>query len=319
MPGDWLNYHHLLYFWAVARDGGVRRASERLLLSPQTLSGQIRELERSLGERLFERSGRRLVLTESGRLAYRYADEIFALGGELAGALRGHGGGRPPRLVVGVADVLPKLVVRRLLEPALRLQESVRVQCREDRTERLLADLAAHEIDVVLSDAPASDSAAVKAFSHLLGECAVAFHAAPKLASSLRRGFPKSLDGAPVLLPSDGTSLRRSLDQWFDSVGVRPRVVAECQDSALLKALGQDGFGAFPAPAVVSDEVRRQFGVRTLGVAGDVRERFYAISLQRRVRNPAVAAICEQARTVTFRAGSPRAAKERDLRRRLGE
>lgn len=300
MAADWLNYHHLFYFWAVARDGGVRRASERLLLSPQTLSGQIRELERSLGERLFERSGRRLALTESGRLAYRYADEIFALGGELTSALRGKPGGRPPRLVVGIADVLPKLVVRRILEPVLRLEEPVRIACREDRTERLLADLAAHEIDVVLSDAPASASAAVKAFSHLLGECAVTFHAAPKLATSLRRGFPRSLDGAPVLLPAEGSTLRRSLDQWFEAVGVRPRVVAECQDSALLKVLGQDGFGAFPAPAVVDDEVRRRFGVRALGVAGEVRERFYAVSLQRRVRNPAVAAICEQARNVTF-------------------
>lgn len=300
MAGDWLNYHHLLYFWAVARDGGVRRAAERLFLSPQTLSGQIRELELSLGERLFERQGRRLVLTESGRLAYRYADEIFALGDEMASALRGNSAGRPPRLVVGVADVLPKLVVRHILEPAFRLKEDVRVTCREDRTERLLAELAVHEIDVVLTDAPVSAFVAVRAFSHLLGESAVTFHATPKLAKSLRRRFPHSLDGAPVLLPAEGSTLRRSLDEWFDALGVRPRVVAECQDSALLYALGQDGFGAFPAPSVVDDEVRRRYGVRPLGAAGEIRERFYAVSLQRRVRNPAVAAICEQARAVTF-------------------
>ena len=307
MTSDWLNYHHLLYFWAVAREGGVRRAAERLLLSPQTLSGQIRELERSLGERLFARSGRTLALTETGRLAYRYADEIFALGSELSSAVRGRPTGRPPRLAVGVADVLPKLVASRLLEPAFRIEGGVRVLCREDRPERLLADLAVHELDVVLTDAPASAATGVRAFSHLLGECGVSFHAAPRLASALRRGFPRSLDGQPALLPLEGTSLRRSLEHWFESRGIRPRVVGEFQDSALVQALGQDGVGFFAAPSVVDAEVRRQFRVRPVGRTEDVRERFYAVSLQRRVRNPAIAAICEQARKATFAAEPERA------------
>jgi LysR family transcriptional activator of nhaA len=297
---DWLNYHHLLYFWAVAHDGGLRPASERLLLAPQTLSGQIRALERSMGEKLFRRSGRRLVLTDTGQLVYRYAGEIFALGQELAGAVRGKPTGRPPRLVVGIADVLPKLVVHRILEPAFRLAEGVRMVCREDGTERLLAALALHEVDVVLSDAPAAASPGFRAFSHLLGGCGTSFHAVPALTASVRRGFPRSLDGKPMLLPTEGTSFRRSLDQWFDTLGVRPRVVAEFQDSALLQAFGQQGLGIFPAPTVIDAEVRRQFGVRLVGRTDDVRERFYAVSLQRRVGNPAVVAILEQAKAETF-------------------
>ena len=297
---EWLNYHHLLYFWAVARDGGLRPASERLLLSPQTLSGQIRELERSLGEKLFRRSGRRLVLTEAGQVVYRYADEIFALGQELRSAVRGRPTGRAPRLVVGVADVLPKLVVHRLLAPAFRIPEGVRMVCREDGTERLFAALSLHEVDVVLSDAPATASSGFRAWNHSLGECGVSFHAAPALATSVRRGFPRSLDGKPVLLPTEGTALRRSLDHWFDTLGIRPVVVAEFHDSALLKAFGQEGLGVFAAPSVIDDEVRRQYGVRLVGRTDEVRERFYAVSLNRRIGNPAVAAICEQAREVTF-------------------
>lgn len=305
MASDWLNYHHLLYFWAVARDGGLRPASERLLLSPQTLSGQIRELERSLGERLFERTGRKLVLTETGRVAYRYADEIFALGGELTNAVRGRPTGRPPRLVVGVAEWLPKLVVHRLIEPALRLPEGVRLVCREEVTDRLLADLALHEVDVVLADAPAPTSGGFRAFSHVLGECGITFHAAPALAARLRRGFPGSLDGAPVLLPAEGSVQRRSLDAWFDARGLRPRIVGEFQDTALLKVFGQEGHGAFAVPSVVDREARERFGVRPIGTADGVRERYYAVSLQRRVRNPAVAAICDQARSALF-AADPR-------------
>lgn len=298
---DWLNYHHLLYFWTVAREGSIARACDKLLLAQPTISGQLRALERSLGDKLFTRSGRGLVLTETGRVVYRYADEIFTLGRELTDTLRGRPTGRPLRLVVGVADVLPKLISYRLLEPALHLPEPVQIICREGKPERLLAELSVHGLDIVLCDAPVSPTVKVRAFHHLLGECGVSVMGTATLARSLRRGFPRSLDGAPFLLPTDNTTLRRSLEQWFGAHGIRPAVRAEFEDSALLKVFGQAGIGLFVVPTVVEDEVSKQYGARLVGRLPEVRERFYAISVERKLKHPAVVAISDSARQQLFK------------------
>ena len=303
---DALNFHHLQLFWRVAREGGVVRAAERLRLSPPTVSAQVRKLERALGEKLFEKKGRHLVLTEVGRVACQHAEEIFSLGQELVDAVKGRPGVGPLRLVVGVGQAIPKLVARRLVAPALALSKTlgkIRLVCVEDRTERLLAELAAHQLDLVLSDAPVPAGARVRAYNHLLGECGVSVFATRALAVRHRRNFPRSLDGAPMLLPTENTSLRRSLEQWFESQGVRPVIAGEFEDGALLKAFGGDGLGLFPAPTAVEDDVRRQYEVELVGRIEDVRERFYAISVERRIKNPAVLAICEVARTRTFREG----------------
>jgi LysR family transcriptional activator of nhaA len=297
---EWLNYHHLLYFWTVVHEGSVARAAEQLRLAQPTVSGQIRVLEEALGEKLFTRSGRSLVPTEVGRVVYRYADEIFSLGRELMDTLRDRPTGRPVRLVVGVADAVSKLIAYRLLEPALALDEPVHVVCREDKPERLLADLAVHGVDLVLSDSPVPPTVRVRAFSHLLGECGTTIFAAPKQAASLKRSFPASLAGAPFLMPADGTALRRALDAWLESQGVRVSVVGEFDDSALMKTFGQAGIGAFAAPSVIEREVQTQYGVRVVARVEPVRERFYAISVERRIKHPAVAAISEQARTRLF-------------------
>lgn len=280
----------------MAKEGSLAAAGAQLKLAPSTISGQIRALERSWGERLFTRSGRGLALTEMGRVVFRYADDIFSTGRELEGVLEGVAAGRPQTLVVGIADVVPKRVARALLDPALHLGAPVRLVCREDRPERLLAALAVHELDVVLTDAPVPASVRVKAFNHELGECGVTFLATPELARAHREAFPRALEGAPVLLPTDNTSLRRSLDHWFDAQGVRPNVVGEFEDSALLMAFGQTGLGLFPVPAVVAREVRERDGVETVGEALGVRERYYAISVERRLKHPAVVAVSQAAR-----------------------
>lgn len=296
----WLNYHHLLYFWMAARHGSVSKAAAELRLAQPTLSGQIRALEDSLGEKLFQRVGRRLVLTDVGQAVYRYADEIFSLGREMMDMVKGHPAGRPLRLVVGIADAMPKLIAHRLIEPALHLPEPVRLVCREDQPDRLLAELAIHQLDVVLADAPAPPSVRVKAYNHLLGECGVAFFATPALAARLRRGFPGSLEGAPLLLPGENSALRRSLDQWLAAKGLRPRITGEYDDSALLKVFGQAGAGVFVAPAAIEEEVKRQFGVRVLGRTDEIRERFYAITVEKRLTNPAVVAISSAAKGDLF-------------------
>jgi LysR family transcriptional regulator, transcriptional activator of nhaA len=297
---DWLNYHHLLYFWTVAREGTVTRASETLRLAQPTVSAQLRALEESLGERLFVRSGRRLVLTEAGRVAYRYADEIFSLGREFLDAIRDRPTGRPMRLSVGVVDALGKLVAYRIIEPALALAGSVHLTCREDRPERLLGDLATHSLDLVLSDAPVPPGSGIRAFNHLLGECGVTVFAARRSAAAYRRRFPASLNGAPFLLPTEQAALGRALAQWFDAQGVRPRVVAEFDDSALLQVFGGAGHGLFAGPTVIEADIVRRFDVRPVGRIESVRERFYAISVARRITHPAVAAICAQARGDLF-------------------
>ena len=297
---EWLNYHHLLYFWTVAREGSVARAAERLRLRPPTVSGQIRSLESALGEKLFARSGRSLVLTEVGRVVYGFAEEIFSLGSELLETVRGRPTGKALRFTVGVADVIPKLVAYRILEPAVSLCAPLRLVCREDRHDRLLSGLAAHELDVVLSDTPVGSGAGVRAFNHLLGESPVGFYAVRKIAQARRRGFPRSLHGAPLLLPAETTALRRALTQWFEESEIRPVVAGEFDDSALLKVFGQGGAGIFAAPTVVERELTEQYGVHPVGRTTALRERFYAISPERRLRHPAVAAICDTARSRLF-------------------
>jgi LysR family transcriptional activator of nhaA len=293
---EWLNYHHLYYFWLTVKEGGVTAAATKLRLAQSTVSAQIQQLEASLGAELFTRTGRTRTLTEAGRHVLRYADEIFTLGRELVDGLQGRTPGRPARLLVGVSDALPKLVVYRLLEPAFRLDDAPLVVCLEGDVEQLLGRLAVHEVDLVLADVPLTSQLHVRAFNHLLGETEVAFCAAPALARSLRRGFPRSLEGAPVLLPGGRSALRRSLEQWFDASGLRPRPVGEFEDSALLKAFGHAGHGAFAVPAVVVDEVARQYGVEEIGRVPELRERFYAITVERRLRHPAVVAVAQAAK-----------------------
>jgi LysR family transcriptional activator of nhaA len=304
---EWLNYHHLLYFWMVAKEGSIVRASEELHLAHPTISGQIHRLEEVLGTKLFARQGRHLVLTESGRVAFRYADEIFSLGREFVDTLKGRATGRPLRLVVGVADVLAPSLVRRFLQPAFGLGQEVQVVCRADKSvEEFIAELALHRVDVVIADGPTGPGIAVRAFNHLLGECGTTFLAAAKLAASTRSRFPRSLDGAPFLLPGAPSAVRRTLEQWFDSEGVRPKIVAEFDDSALAKDFGQEGIGVFAVPTVIEAEVRRQYRVRLVGRAPAVRQQFYAISVERKIKHPAVAAVCEAARKDIFAGGEAR-------------
>jgi len=297
---DWLNYHHLLYFWAVVRDGSIARAGERLHLSQPTISTQLRQLERAAGDKLFQRVGRKLQLTDTGRMVYRYADEIFSIGKELSDALRGRAGNRRLQFSVGVSDVLPKLAVYRLLQPAMSLAEPILLTCREGKTDELLMALANHDLDVVLADAPAGAGVRVKAFSHLLGECGVGVFGARELARKHRRRFPDSLTDAPMLLPAVTTSLRRSLDHWFDSRDIRPHLVAEFDDSALLKAFGREGLGLFAAPLAVRAEIERQYEVHLVGELADIKERFYAITVERRLRHPAAVAVSVVAKSDLF-------------------
>jgi LysR family transcriptional regulator, transcriptional activator of nhaA len=301
---EWLNYHHLLYFWVVAREGGLVPAGKVLRLSHPTLSAQIHALEDQLGEKLFTKVGRKLALTEMGRVVYRYAGEIFTLGREMVDTVQGRSTGKPLRLDVGIVDVVPKLVVRRLLQPALGLVAPVRLVCREGSNEELLADLAMHTLDLVISDAPVPPGSTIRAFHHPLGETGLSFFATRRLAEAHRRGFPRSLDGAPMLLPLESFSLRRGLDHWFDRHDLRPRVVAEFEDSALLNVFGADGAGIFPAPTAVEQEVMREHGVQLVGRTDQVRERFYAITVERRLKNPAVVAISDAARHEMFAPGS---------------
>lgn len=297
---SWLNYHHLYYFWVVAREGSIVQASRELKLSQPTISSQIRTLEESLGIRLFERAGRGLVLTDSGRLAFRYADGIFSLGREMTDALRGRVTGKPVRFVVGIDDVVPKLIAYRLLEPALKIEDPIHFHCIEDKPERLLASLSLYEIDLVITDAPIGGRARVKAYNHLLGECGVTFFASPEMAKKVQRGFPNSLDGMPFLLPSGTTSIRPALDHWFDANGIRPQIVGEFDDSALLKAFGEAGVGIFCAPKAIEEEVKSHFKVKSIGSTDDVKERFFAITAERRIKHPAIVAISEAARNNLF-------------------
>jgi LysR family transcriptional activator of nhaA len=296
-----LNYHHLMYFWTVAREGGVARAAEKLHLSSPTISAQIHELEDMLGDKLFERRGRSLVLTEVGQLVYKYADDIFNLGRELLDAVKLGPDTRPRKLTVGISDAMPKSVSAALLEPALSMEPVCTVVAHEDKIDRLLAELATFRIDLILSDTPLGAGQQMRAYNHLLGEAGITFFGAKTLATRFAKNFPQCLDGAPVFLPTRNTALRRSLDQFFDTHNIHPRILGEFEDSALLQTFGQSGRALFPASALVEEEVCRQNAVKAVGHLDGVRERFYAISPERRLKHPAVVNICLAARKDFFR------------------
>ena len=298
---EWLNYHHLLYFWTVAKEGSISKACQKLSLAQPTISGQLRVLEDNLGEKLFKKAGRGLALTELGHVVFRYADEIFGIGRELQDVLKGRPQGRPIKVRVGVSDLLPKLIAFRILQPALKISQRVHLMCHEDSTDRLLAELVDHRLDVVLSDAPLTSSAVVRAFNHLLGTSDAGLFGSPKLAARYRKGFPKCLDGAPFLLPLEGCPLRSSLDQYFDTHSLRPTVMGEFKDSALLKAFGEAGTGLFVAPVSIAKEIRQHYGAVMVAKLQGVVERFYALSLDRRLKNPAVMAISEAARSTLMK------------------
>ena len=295
---SWLNHHHLLYFRALAREGSLEKAAKSLHVSHPTISVQVHALEDALGHALVEKQGRRLVLTEQGRTVARYADEIFTLGREMQDVLARRDVGKPLKLAVGVVDAMPKMIVRRLLEPALALP--VHLVCHQARFEELLHKLATQELDIVLADAPVPPGSAIRAYQHVLGESGVGLFGVRALVEKRRANFPSSLDGAPLLLPMEGTPLRRAVQQWCARHNVTPTIVAEADDGALLKAFGGDGLGLFPAPLVVEDRVRKQYGVVKLADLDDVRERFYAISIERRLKHPAVLALTAAARDDLF-------------------
>ncbi len=301
---DWLNYHHLLYFWSVAKEGSISRAADALHLSQPTVSTQISKLEKAMGVSLFDRRGRNLVLTDTGQTVYRYADEIFSLGREMVDAVQGQASEQTIRLMVGVPDVLPKLIVYQLLKPALQLDEKVKLICHEGKLNDLLSDLALHRLDIVLADSPLTSQINVRAFNHLLGQCCVTVFGTPKLARKFKNGFPQSLSGAPMLLPTQTTMLRRSLDQWFDEHDIHPEVAHEFEDSAVLKVFGQEGEGLVVVPSAMEKEVERQYSLKPIGRIEEIVERFYAISIERRLKHPAVVAISQAAKEDLFGSSS---------------
>ena len=305
-----LNYRHLEYFWQVAREGGVTAASRVLHVGQPAISSQIRKLERALGEDLFDRSGRTMVLTEVGRVVYGYADDIFSMGRDLKDAVEGLPGKGPVRLTVGVVDSLPKLMAHRLVMPALSLFEHLRLELTSGLPDGLFAALAVHNLDLVLSDSPLPTAVDVKAYNHFLGDCQVVLMGSPDVASRYREGFPESLDDGPILMPGFHSNLRRHLLRWYRDHGLEPRVVAEINDSAVLKVFGQRGRGMFAVPTAVEADVVRQYDVERIAVLEGVKEEYYAISVERRIRNPAVAAITGAARAGLFVANAPRRAAQ---------
>ena len=300
-----LNYKHLHYFWSVAKAGGIARACERLHLTPQTVSGQLGQFEETLGYRLFNRIGRRLEISDAGKVVVDYANEIFTLGEELAGVMRQPTESRMPQFRVGVSDAVPKSIAYRLLEPAVRLPEPPCMICREGKLGGLLAELAMHRLDIVIADGPMPSALSIKGFSHLLGESGISFFATKRLAARHRAPFPLCLDGAPMLLPGEDVALRSRLKQWLEAQGVHPRIVGEFDDGALQKAFGQGGIGIFAAPTAIADEVIQQYRVVAIGHTGEITEQFYAISVERRLTHPAVVAISSAARQKLFRTGRP--------------
>jgi len=295
-----INYQHLYYFWVVAKQRSISAACEVLHLAQPTISGQLAIFEQAVGSQLFVKQGRKLVLSNTGRSVFHYAEEIFSLGRELTHMLKGRVAGRGLKLNLGISDALPKLLCYRLIEPLLRLPEPVQIHCLEDKTERLLAELALHGVDLVLCDVPATPASGARVFNHFLGESPVAVFAVPALAERYREDFPRCLNGAPFLLPTVNTALRRSLDQWFDSNDLSPAVQVEVEDSGLLKTFGAGGSGLFFSPVAVSAAIESQYGVRMLGIAEGVSERFYAVSAQRRLKHPLVGIILEHARKGLF-------------------
>lgn len=299
-PMEWLNYHHLYYFWMTVRAGTISGAADLLHLARPTVAAQIRELEKSFGQKLFRKQGRGLVLTEFGREVHKFADEIFSIGHELREYVKtGHAGNRK-RFVVGLPDVVPKHIVYELLRPALHLEDRPRTICYEGKLPELLADLALHKLDLIISDAPAPSTLEYKAYNHKLGECGLSMLAVPELARKFRRNFPQSLTDAPCLLPTDQTAVRRSLDRWLDEQAIFPDIIAEVEDSALLKVFGQQGEGIFPVPAAIEAIIIQQYRVQLVGRIPEVRDKFYAISAEKRVQHAATSMIVRQARSKLF-------------------
>ncbi len=297
---DPLNYKHLHYFWTVAHEGSIAKASEKLHITPQTISGQLSLLEDHIGMSLFERAGRRLALTETGRLVLRYADEIFDLGRELRDVLRGAPEIGPSEFIISAASALPKTIVYKIIEPALRLLDDVSLTSREGPVEAILTQLAVHEVDMVLTDTPLTAAFNIKAYNHFLGESGVSFFAAPELAKVYRRNFPQSLHNAPMLLPTEQYAIRQLFDRWLEKLELYPLVRGQFDDSALLKSFGRAGLGIFFMPTIIQREVCEGFGVQVIGHTDEIIQKFYAISPERKVRHPAVAAICDNARHEFF-------------------
>ncbi len=295
-----LNYKQLHYFWKVAKTGSIARAAEQLRLAPQTISAQVGTLEEALGTELFRRVGRRLELTAAGQLTLSYADEIFQIGRELEEMVRNRPGRSDMLLRVGVADVVPKSIAYRLLAPALDSAGRVRLICREDKLDRLFAELAIHKMDLVIADRPLPSDLGVKGYSHALGRTPIAFYAVRALANRYRKDFPRSLQGAPMLIPSDGSTIRGALTRWLSEHQIEPRIVGEFDDTALMKAFGKAGAGIFPAPAILTDEIRSQYEAESIGRADSVTARYYAISIERKLTHPAVVAISEAAKADLF-------------------
>ena len=299
-----INYKHLHYFWVVAKAGGVGKAAEQLHLTPQSISGQIGVLEACLGVQLFRKSGRKLELTDTGRLVLGYAEAIFVLGEEMQDALRQHPSKRALQFKVGIADVVPKTMAYQLLEPAIRIDEQPKMLCREGRLASLLGDLAVHKLDLVIADRAMPGNLNVRGFSHLLGECGISFLASTKLAEQYGAlPFPALLAEVPLLLPGEDAAMRPRLMRWFDSLRIRPNIVGEFDDSALLNAFGQEGVGVYPVPTAVVKRVQQQSGSILLGATNAVTEQFYAISTERRLTHPAVLAISQAARQVMVAGG----------------
>jgi LysR family transcriptional regulator, transcriptional activator of nhaA len=298
---EWLNYHHLFYFWMVVRAGSIHKASVELRISPPAISTQLKILEDNLGEQLLVRSGRRLILTEVGTTVFDYADDIFSLGRELMDVVKNRPIGRPLHLDVGVVDVMPKIAVQLLLEPAFHLPQPVRIACREASADQLLARLATHELDVVLSDSPVDPALKIRAYGRLLGECGITFAATSRAARRLKGRFPECLNAIPMLLPTENTALRKNLNFWFESRAIRPTIVGEFEDYALLRAFGLTGTGVFPVPSIFKRQIQNEGRVRIVGSTDEVRCYFYAISAERKIQHPAVVAICNTARQELFR------------------
>jgi LysR family transcriptional activator of nhaA len=297
-----MNFKHLHYFWVTAKAGGIVKASEQLHLTPQTLSGQIKLLEDRLGRQLFRKAGRKLELTDDGRIALRYADEIFALGHELENELRAQRrAGKPVQdFRVGIADALAKTVAYRLLEPSLHLPDPVRLICVEGQFNDLMAQLALHKLDLVITDEPLTSRLSVKAFNHPLGSSAMSFYASPGLRATLQGPFPACLNDAPMLVPGGTSSVRPQFEAWLTRHDLHPRVVGEFNDGALMKAFGREGGGVFLSPSVCEDETADQYGVEIIGRTSEISEHFFAVSAERRITHPAVAAITNAARVELF-------------------
>ena len=295
-----INLKHLRYFWSVATHGSVTKASEALYLTPQTISGQLRDLEQSIGEKLFRREGRNLVLTETGHTVFSYADEMFQLGLELQDVLDGQTPGATTRVKIGVAMIVPKLLAYRVLEPVLKMGESVNLICHEAPLVDLLADMSVHKLDAVISDSPINPSLNIRAYNHSLGASGISFFSTPRVAKKLAKNFPANLHDYPFLMPSKSSSLYRNLERWFDQHKIKPRMVAEFEDRALMKAFGEGGTGVFTSPQTMEKDVLDKYGVKVIGHTDEIKENYYVISPERRINNPAVTAITEAARSSLF-------------------